>query len=89
MQIITVKFFPVTNTKPARFQAFTSSGLKGAILSEHALGGDSYAENCKLAARQMAVSLRWSGEWVGGEVGGANSMVFVCCDPKNFDRFTV
>lgn len=89
MQTITVKYFPVTNTKPARYQAVTSSGLKGPIVSGDRLGGSSREDNMLRAARARARALGWTGEWVGGDIGGTSKMIFVCCDPENFDRFTV
>lgn len=86
MQTITVKRFKVTNTKPVRFQAVAYYGCKGPVLSEHALGGASREENCKLAAAQLAISLGWKGRMIGGDIGGVNggcNMLFVFDDPSS------
>lgn len=79
MQSITIKYFPATNTKPARVQAVTSSGLRGRIAAP---------EHSKLLARELAEGLGWKGRWFEGTTLKGEA-IYVCADPHRVDEFYV
>lgn len=90
MQVIIVKMFPITNTKPVQFQAVTTTGIKGPVTSLHKLDPfeDRYPVACTICANNLARTLGWKGEWIGGELSGSDYMVFVPVHPQA-NSFTV
>ena len=72
MQTITTKFFRATNTKPARIEAITSSGL----CIWHSTTNDDDSGHAA-AARALMVELGWTGEMVGGALGNQGNQVWV------------
>ncbi len=79
MQTITTKYHGMTHTKPARWTAETSSGMKfsrtegdGTIEFTHAI-----------IVEEFAIKLGWEGTMYGGGTKHPNVMVWVFADPYN------
>ena len=73
-QTITTRYHGPTNTKPARYSATTSSGVRKWFPSHLQLGDDA---NQHGAAYALAAFLNWPGHWQGGALNDKGAMVWV------------
>lgn len=73
-QAITTKFIGPTNTRQARIKATADVG---SITIPWDYGLDT-TENHRAAARALATTWGWEGQWMGGSLSGAG-YVFVWC----------
>ena len=80
MQSITTKYLAPTNRRGGRIKARTTSGHYATVAYDHAL---SVFDNHASVARRVAVSLRWSGRWVGGPT--KDGYVFINANGDGFD----
>ena len=85
MQAIQTKYHGPTNAKPSRIiaRAAGRSVTMSPDDSTRMLHEDIHAA----AAEKLARLLGWSGDWAGCTVD--NSWVWVPCDSRNMDRFTI
>jgi regulator of RNase E activity RraA len=77
MQAITVKYLPMTNTKPARVQAIATAG-KGPVLSIDAYNDIGDAK--RAAAKLLCEKFGWKGRYFEGETFKGET-VYVCANP--------
>ena len=77
---IVVKYLPWTETKPARYKAFTEGKSCIASMSDY----DDADEAQAAAAIKLGTSLHWSGIYVKGTLPNGHA-VFVVADP--FDKY--
>lgn len=84
MQTIVTKYIGPTNERAARIQARNAAGTKKYYPIPVELDGQAVHMN---AAQKFAQMLGWPGEWIHGDLSGAEC-VFVC-NHVNAARFTV
>ena len=83
MQTITTTFRAPTDTRGAKIQAKTTSGIKKVLDWDYAL--DTLDNHVK-AAEALAKELKWDGEWFGGD-GKDGEKIFV--HPQGSPTFKV
>lgn len=74
MQAITVRFYPPTNTRPARAMASAAAG-NGPMVSTHQFTNND--EAARALAHDYAQARGWDGNWFSGDLADG-SVVFVC-----------
>jgi hypothetical protein len=86
MQAIVTKYLPATNIRGSRVKA--SCAAKSIIRHwDSALNAD---QNHMAVAKELATMLGWNyGDWIGGWPPDGKGSVWVCCDARNDERFTV
>lgn len=76
MQAITTKYIAPTNTKGSRIAARCQARRIVVDWNDDL----DQAENHAVAAKRLAMSLEWIGEWVGGGLPDDSGFAFVCTD---------
>jgi len=87
MQAILTRYIGATNTKPSRIKAWTATGR---TLTRSYDDGSSYRnafDRHAAVAKELAASLNWQGEWIGGADDKAGYVFVRNVDPQ--DTFTV
>lgn len=74
-RVISVKFLPTTNNRPARLKAFDNHG-NSIIVSYHNLNSEGEARYLE-AAKMLTKKMNWSNKLVGGWQGNVAVFVFI------------